>query len=280
MRLAMTRRGRGSRGYVLLTVLWIGLALLLAVSAFLSGARQDALTVRAEVGAARAAELARSGLNVALADLGRISDEQITSPRDGTPVTITMAEGSVTYRIVDESGKIDILEAPSQLIAPALQRIAEAEGVDAFDAVNLADRLEGFAREENGNPRTVYRALREAGLSGQTALVASRALTTMNFTAQVNPATAPRIVLESVPGIGPSDVEDILQRRADGRPLPRLGTAAAWLVEREGPVYTIDAESVLITGARAHLQAQVAVQGLSFRGGMMRYEILSFRMIN
>ena len=105
MRLALGLRRRGrQRGFVLITVLWTGLALVLGAAAFMSTARQDALQVRIEVETARAGELARSGLNVALADLGRVADDQLTSRRDGTPVRLQMAEGVVTYRIQDESG--------------------------------------------------------------------------------------------------------------------------------------------------------------------------------
>jgi hypothetical protein len=111
------------------------------------------------------------------------------------------------------------------------------------------------------------------------ALVASRYLTTLNFTAQVNPVTAPRIVLAGIPGLGPSDVEDILTRRATGQGMPRLGSAAAWLSESAGPVYTIEAEARLTTGGQARLVAQVAQRGLSFRAGQMRYDILSVRIL-
>lgn len=280
MHLALTRRrGRSQRGYVLITVLWIGLALLLAVSTYLSTSRQSALGVRAEVASARAVELARSGLNVALADLGRIDPDQSRSPADGTPVSLQMAEGTVTYRILDEAGKIDILNAPRQVLTPALVRIGEVENLDAFDAVTVADTLAGFARQADGSVGSVSAALRRAGLGRQTAQIATRYLTTLNFTAQVNPVTAPRAVLEAIPGLGPSDVEEILLRRAAGRQMPRLGSAVAWLAERSGPVYTIEAEAELATGGRATLQAQVAQRGLSFRGGLMRYEILSYRQL-
>ena len=272
-------RHKSQRGYVLITVLWIGLAMLLAISAYLASTRQAALGVRAEVGAARAVALARSGLNVALADLGRINPDQITTPRDGTAITLQMAEGTVTYRIQDEAGKIDILRAPRQVLAPALVQIAEAEGGDTFDAVTMADAIAGFTNGPSGPATTVAEVLTRAGLSAQTIADASTYLTTFNFSAQVNPVTAPRAVLQAIPGLGPSDVTDIIQRRSEGRPMPRLGSAAAWLVVRAGPVYTITAEATLTTGAQAQLQAVVAQRGLSFRGGMMEYEIISLQQL-
>jgi type II secretory pathway component PulK len=278
MRTALGRR-RAAPGFVLITVLWIGLGLLLAVAAFLAASRTDALAVRAEVNTTRAVELARSGLNVALADLGRIDPDQPITPRDGSEVTLTLAEGTVTYSIQDEAGKVDVLVAPPELLMPILVSIGQNAGVDAFDAAAIAQALEGFLRTPDGGTNTVYDALTAAGLPRASALIASRYLTTLNFTAQVNPATAPAIVLAAIPGLGPGDVEDILLRRSTGRGMPRLGSAAAWLVELASPVYTIEAEARLVTGGQARLVAQVAQRGLSFRGGLMRYDILSVRIV-
>lgn len=269
-------RGR-QRGFVLITVLWTGLALLLGVSAFMSTAREEALQVRIEVATARATGLARSGLNIALADLGRVSPDQVRARRDGSPVTLAMAEGRVTYRIMDEAGKIDINRAPSQVLGPVLQSIGSAQGMDAFDAVNVAQALEAAAMQGQGRTRSVGDALIAAGLPTETARTADRYLTTFNFTPQINPRTAPAVTLAAIPGLGPGDVDEIMKRRASGDQMPRLGSAAAWLAERPGPVYTIEAEAELATGGKARLVALVAARGLAFRGGLMRYDILSLR---
>jgi type II secretory pathway component PulK len=278
MRLALGRR-RAAKGYVLITVLWVGLALLLAVAAFLANSRTEALAVQAEVNATRAVELARSGLNIALADLGRIDPDQPVSPRDGTEVTLTLAEGTVTYSIQDEAGKIDVLAAPTELLTPALVSIGENAGIDGFDAATIASSLQGFLRSPEGGTASVYDALTAAGLPRSSALLASRYLTTLNFSAQVNPATAPRVVLAAIPGLGPSDVEEILLRRATGQGMPFLGSAAVWLLELASPVYTIQADASLTTGGQARLVALVAQRGLAFRGGLMRYDILSVRVV-
>lgn len=275
MRRALISR-RFQRGFVLITVLWMGLALLLGVSAFMSGARQEALQTRVEVATARATELARTGLNVALADLGRVSGDRVQSPRDGSTVTLVMAEGRVTYRIQDEAGKVDINYAPPQVLGPVLQSVGASEGVDAFDAVNVAQALEA-ANLSGSRARSVGDALRAAGFPAATARLAEDYLTTFNFTAQINPRTAPPETLAAIPGLGPGGAEEIVSRRQAGQTMPRLGSAAAWLAERPGPVYTIEAEAELSTGGTARLVAQVVARGIAFRGGLMRYEVLSVR---
>lgn len=265
------RRRRLDRGYVMITVLWIGVALSLSAAAFLSGAREQALVARAEVATLRAAELARTGLNVAMADLGRVGADLPRSPRDGTPVTLRMAEGTVTYRIQDESGKIDIDAAPAQLIAPVLARIGEVEGLDAFDAANVAQALAGRRDRATG----VAGTLRAAGLDARTARIGARYLTTWSFDAQVNPLTAPAPVLEAIPGLGAAAAQQIVDRRRAGASLPRLGAASVWLRGRAGPAYTIEAEATLVSGATARMSAVVLARGLAFRGGGMRYDVLS-----
>lgn len=273
---SLIRRRRSGRGFVLLTVLWIGLGLLMAVSSFLATARQSALSGRAEIETSRAVELARSGLNVALADLGRIGENLTTSPRDGSPVPLTMAEGRVTYRIWDEAGKLDINAAPIELLRPVIQRLGEGTGADAFDGSNIAEAIVARRSLQTTVIGTseLSRILAGLGLPRVASEQASRVLTPYNFATQINPETAPELLLGAIPGLGPSDVQEIIQRRETGRSMPRLGTASVWLSTRSGPIYTVEAEAVMESGIRARMRAVVAAQGLSFRGGLMRYDVL------
>lgn len=272
---------RFHRGFVLLTVLWVGLGLLLAASSYLATQRQAALSVRAEVETTRAVELARSAVNVALADLGRVGEDDPRSPRDGTPVTIAMAEGQATYRIWDEAGKLDINTAPVELLGPALQSLGEGSGIDAFDAVTIAQalvtqRTDAGSRDFN---RPIPQLLADLGFPQEVSLRARQILTTYNGTAQVNPLTASAELLAAIPGLGPSDVVRIVERRAAGLSLPRLGTASIWLSGTEGPVYTIEARGTLQSGVSVDMIATVATQGISFRGGIMRYDILGVEIL-
>ena len=93
------------------------------------------------------------------------------------------------------------------------------------------------------------------------------------------PKTQPRITGIDIKKDVPDDVEDIIARRSTGRPMPVLGSAAVWLVELSGPAFTIEAEAILSTGGRSLLRAQVAQRGLSFRGGLMQYDILSMDVV-
>ena len=259
----------------------MGLGLLLAASTYLATERQAALSTRAEVETTRAVELARSAVNIALADLGRIREDDPRSPRDGTPITVTMAEGRATYRIWDESGKLDINNAPSQLLGPALQQLGDDSGIDAFDAVTIAQALviqrDGLQERPFNTP--LPQLLADLGLPQEVSLRARQLLTTYNGTNKVNPQTASPILLAAIPGLGPGDVATIVERRSAGLSMPRLGTASVWLSGTEGPVYTIEAEGTLNSGMSVDVIATVLPLGISFRGGKMQYEILSLEIL-
>ncbi len=281
MRASLITSRRRFRGFILLTVLWMSLGLLLAASSYLATQRQAALSTRAEVETSRAVELARSALNVALADLGRISEDVQTSLRDGTPTTITMAEGQATYRIWDEGGKLDINHAPVELLGPTLQSLGDGQGIDAFDAVTIAQVIVTQRGEAgaSGEFRSMAILLSQLGFPQEASLNARRVLTTFNGNAQINPRTAPEVLLAAVPGMGPSDVAQVIEQRGVGGPIPRLGTASVWLSGTEGPVYTVEAEGVLTSGVRVRIIATVAEQGVSFRRGRTRFDVLGMEIL-
>lgn len=274
------RRSRW-RGFILLTVLWMALGMLLAAASYLATQRQVALSTRAEVETGRAVELARSALNVALADLGRVEEGRPRSLRDGTPTTIQMVEGQATYRIYDEGGKLDVNQAPIELLGPTLQTLGDGQGIDAFDAITIgraiiAQRGDAGAR---GEFRSIALLLTQLGFPQNASLEARRVLTTYNIDEQINPSTAPATLLAAIPGLGPSDVTTIVERRAAGLSMPRLGSASIWLGGTEGPVYTIETEAIMASGVRAEIIATVAFQGLAFRGGRTQYDFLGMEIL-
>ena len=271
---------RGARGYVLISVLWLGVALLTGMAAFLSSARQEATVARAEITALRADALARTGLNLALARLAETlenaEDPGAGLRRDGTPSVIDLAEGRITIRVEDEAGKVDLRHAPPQVLGPVLTSLGQRTGIDAFAAANLAEGFADLNPMEGGRPVDLRMLLRRAGLDAHAAEIASRHLTLLNGTPKVDPISASPAVLIAIPGLGPSDVETILTRRASGGPLPQLGSAMVWIGPRTGPVFTVRVQAELSTGGIGRIEAVVGARGLDFQGGAMRFDVLSF----
>lgn len=278
------RRTSRTRGYILIAVLWMGIALLTALSAFLSTARHDALEARAEIAALRAEALARSGVNLALAELSRTLAGQQEGARpdraplrlDGQPVTIAMAEGTVEIRIEDEAGKVDLRRAPPQLLGPVLAALGAESGIDAFAAVNMAQGFADLNPMAGGRPVDLRSLLSDQGFDAHAIAVASRHLTLLNGGSKVNPRTASTVVLRAVPGLGPGDVDTLLARRGTDQPLPQLGTAMVHLAARAGPIFTIRVRAALTTGGTAQVNAIVGARGQNFRGGGIQFDTLAY----
>lgn len=258
----------------MVSVLWMGLGLMLAVASFVAQARLGALTVRAEVETLRAQDLARSGLNLALARLNRQATQAGRAAAPPATFRVAMAEGQVLVRIEDEAGKIDINEAPVELLRPLLQGMVA--GTDAFDASNMAQSIVA-TRRARGPYGDVQTLAAEFELSPRTAAALSQVLTVHNYSARVDPRSAPRAVLAAIPGLGAAEADNIVRRRTNGEALPRLGTAAVWLVPRSGPVYRLRAEAEMTGGITATATALVRANGLAFNSSKLRFEVLSWQ---
>lgn len=269
------RRQKTARGFIMISVLWMGLGLLLAVSSFMVETRLSALSVRAEVETLRAQELARSGLNLALRDLSDVIQD--TEGRlQSADKAYRMAEGTVQLRISDEAGKIDVNHAPVEMLRPAMDALVAR--TDAFDANNIAQSIAALRSE-----RGPFRSLDEVFLALDVPVAAQPAmrdvLTVHNYTPRIDPNSAGRLVLQSVPGLGEAGAADIIARRSTGRSLPAFGTAAVWLGVRDGPVYTVTAHATLSGGVQARMAATVRRTSAAFRGGQMNYEVLDWQVL-
>lgn len=267
------RRRRSARGFVMVSVMWMGLGLLLAVAGFVSQSRLGALSLRAEVETLRAQELARSGLNLALATLTQQATEEGRSAAPPTALSYAMAEGRIEVAIQDEAGKIDINEAPVEILRPLMDALVQ--GTDAFDATNLAQMIIE-TRRENGPYRSLDALIAQFEIRPAAADVMRRVMTVHNYTPRIDPRSAPAMVLAAIPGLGPSEAEEIITRRASGASLPRMGTAAVWLAPRSGPVYRLRATAQMAGGITATVTSVVRSNGLAFASSKLRFEVLEW----
>ncbi|MEM9763323.1 MAG: hypothetical protein AAF968_12565 [Pseudomonadota bacterium] len=279
MRRALRRRQPGERGFVLVAVLWLGVALAIAASGFLAESRRDSYRLRAELGRAAAVEIARTGLNLALAELGRPASAARV-PRDGTSVSIAVPGGMARIGIRDEKGKVDLNKALAPFLAGTLAQLS-GRGLDALDHALLADQLLKAARDarEAGTAPSLAELLASAGLSNVAAARASQLLTLHSYTARVNAAHAPREVLASIPVLNPEEVEAILEARSLGETLPIPTRAQGWFVPSEGPVYTIHVTGRTDAGITAAMTAMVLSEGRTIRTGLGRFSVLEARIL-
>lgn len=275
MRLAVIfKRTRLSRGFVMVSVMWMGLGLLLAVAGFVGQARLGALSIRAEVETLRAQELARSGLNLALAELTRTVGGENTGARRASVLRYAIAEGQIEVVISDEAGKIDINEAPVELLRPLLEGLVR--GTDAFDANNMAQAIVATRRDE-GLYSTLGALFAQFEIPPAAATALRDVLTVHNYTPRVDPRSAPAQVLAAIPGLSVPEAQEIIRRRRSGASIPRVGTAAVWLAPRSGPVYRLQARAQMAGGITAEVSAMVRSNGLAFGSDKLNFEVLEWR---
>jgi general secretion pathway protein K len=274
------------RGFALLLVIWI-LALLAVLAAGVAADSQsESKIARNRVELAHARDLAEAGIALAIVGL-TVPDMTLRWPADGSTRTVAYDGGSVAVTIQDESGKIDINQAPLELIAGlfdtlspetkesreivmnalALQRQTAADqaratpGARGFDlprrrrTVSLADAA--FANiaellQLPGMSRSVFERIRPF-------------VTVYGQNPTVNPLTAPREVLAALPGVDGLSIDSyLIARQAQGSvqptsALPSLGaTAAKYISIADLNAVTIIAQSKTETGLGFSREATVS----------------------
>ncbi|WP_058835563.1 general secretion pathway protein GspK [Luteimonas abyssi] len=263
---------REARGAALLLVLWVIALLAALVGGFALTARLEQLQGGVLARGAVGAELARAGLEVAVARVQDPFPERRWSP-DGRDYAWRFAGSELTLRIVDESGKVDLNAAQPPLLAALFRTAgaapADAERLagavldwrDADDLVQPAGGAEDPQYAAAGLPYGAKDAPFETigelqQILGMTpALYAAVAPYVTVYTGQPSPdprfAAAP--VLEAM-GIDPAPV---LEQR---QPLPGMPDPAAALGSGTG-TYSIESRARMSDGREAVLQAVVRVGG-------------------
>lgn len=130
------RAATGQRGAALPLVLWLVVLMVATVGAFALSSRVEMLQGKTQADGARAQEVARAGIEYAMA---RLVDPR-TGRRwaaDGRPYRWSFDGAEVELRILDESGKVDINQADPALLAALLRTL----GAEPSAAQQLAGAI-------------------------------------------------------------------------------------------------------------------------------------------
>jgi general secretion pathway protein K len=264
----------GERGSILVVTLWsVGLvaALLFAI---LGGARTEALVTRNAIALARAQLAAEGATEIALARLlSRRAEGRVTVSGDPEP----WSDGEVSGRwaLIDENGRIDLNEAPWDMLAGLVRAI----GRDEAEAGALACRI--LAHRGSIDPRCpapgfaldgrIFVAPGQlAALSGTDPdlLAALMPHVTVHSGAfGIDPGAATREALLAVPGHSPGLVDHFLARRAmraaqgEDASVYDMLPPSRYLTASPGEVFTIHAEAVLPGGTVQRVERVVRLTG-------------------
>jgi general secretion pathway protein K len=270
------RRRQG--GVALILVLWVIALLTVIAGSFSYSMRTEAMLARNQVSLGQARALADGGIYRAMFESSRPQvsvDNEAAKPwqRNGRVYQWQQGEATISVRMMDESGKIDLNTASDALLKTFLQGVG---GLDEQQAQSLLEVILDWKdpddlRRPNGAEAADYRAAgRNYGpanapfdsvgdlqrVLGMTpALYAKLApyLTVYSRQPGLSPLVADRAVLLSLPGATAEMVDEYIAKRQEAlnasQPVPGFPPANAFGAGNSG-VTRVRAEAVMPDGIR------------------------------
>lgn len=274
------------RGVALLLVLWACTLLAILLGGYAALARTEGLQARYQFAQTQAHYAAEGGLMRAIYGL---QDPQVRQRwiGDGRVYTFRYDGATVVIHATDEGGKVDLNTATPEV----LQNLFQAVGLQPAEAKLLATHVVDWRNPprmagESDAQRAAYAA---AGLHygprngpfatiGEVQLVLGMTpalyrqiepvLTIWSGNTSPNPNTASALALQSIPGMTPQQLQQILTARQQNANDPSMAL-------NNGTTHSIQSEATLADGTRAVLRATVRMQaGLV---GIQPYAVLRWR---
>jgi general secretion pathway protein K len=283
------RQRDGERGSIAILALWgvALIALLLIAASFAT--RGEVLIARNAVSASRVRLAAEAGTQLGLARLLRRNRNGANF--DGAAEA--WRDGSIAVRIAiaDEAGKIDINEAPLELLTGLFVAVGRSREEASLLACNILDRRGDAVPAcpqpiagDQGKPRS-YRFLAPeelAQLPGFDDALYDRiadCVTVATGASAIDPLVAPRTVLLALPGATDTLIESYLGDRAMWRDMAGADQvlqqipAAPFLMASPRRDFTIEAVAAAPDGARFRADLQVRLTELANRP----YQVMAWR---
>ncbi len=259
------------RGVALILVLWVTILLTVIAGSFAFAMRTDMQVVQNSVALARAEAAANGGIHRALLEMFKPPSDTGRWQADGQAHEITLADAKVNISVLDESGKIDINAAATELLkglflSAGLRDEEAAALLDAVQDWRDADNL----RRPNGAEEPEYRA---AGLKYKPANSPFQTIEELQLVLGMKPdiyrriagvitvyarqpglnaAIASRAALLALPGVTAEQVDGYMAQRDAARaakqPVPLFPPAAQFAGVSYNLAYSLRAEARLDDG--------------------------------
>ena len=262
MSVVATQERDPERGVALLLVVWVMALLAVICVAVTADVRSDLKVARNRVDAAQARALAEGGVWWGIERLAN-ADSRKTLRVDGTPYAVSLDGRAIEVAIENEGGKLDINAASIE----TFERLFIGAGLPRDEARQTAQAIEGYriafrSRHPNDDPFAAIEEIRQVpGIGPRAYMRIARFLTVATGEARVNPLTAPREVLLTVPGMTPRMIEAYFARRNTAGAAIELppGDLVNHLTWRAAEVVTVRATARVASGAAYIREAVVSV---------------------
>jgi general secretion pathway protein K len=272
-------------GIILVTVLWlIALLAILAVAASVTF-RSFSGVIAVERERLQADGLLTAGLEVAG---GLVSSAGEDIPLNDVQSTVTMKTGLVRLRLSDEGGRIDIGQAPAELLT-ALMRAVGAPNPDGL-AKQIVDWRDdrgtapANATQSNGDAKPGAAPFSDVAQLAQVPgmrpewVAAAAPLTTVFGGPTINPLTASPSVIAALPGMTGDRVAAFLSARQiyptdAARLTALLASAQAFVAVKAPQAVSVQLSAVLEDGYAAEAEAVI----VCLKGDRAPYRVLSWK---
>ena len=269
----MPAHERREDGVALILVLWVVALLAIFAVSFVHGASTQTKIVRNDYDLARARVLADTGVSLAILSILYQTPE--ARRLDGSMRELTYEDATIRVRLQNEAGKIDLNHASPEVLESLLRTL----GSDADAAAGLAAAVDDWKRRRLSGwnqlgdratmigvvrPFLALEELREVpGVTQEIYDRVSPFLTILSKSDRIDPLSAPREVLLSLPGADAREVEAYVAARAEIGPdptrLPGLDSIRAYLGNGMLAYVSISSEGRVLPRARFIRDATVSL---------------------
>lgn len=275
------------KGFALVMVLWFVTLLSILALGMSKSTRTDTAITRNLLEGIQARHLADAAIERAIINLLDPEPEDQEANLSGISGEFRFHRAELSYSALSEQGKVDINQAPAELLQGLLTALgADQEQTDAIADAIIDWRDENDLRLLNGAEQTEYQ---QAGLQVKPSNAPFRSIaelqqvmgidkalyqklaahvTVHSASDKINPQVAPREVLLAIPGVDIAEVEALLDARAAEQedetvlgPLPILSGVDDWVSDALGNVYSIRGTASLPSGATHSREVTVLITG-------------------
>ncbi len=268
-------------GVALVIVLWMLSLLIILAMGYSRMVRIETGLTANLVHSSQAKAIAEAGVWQSITELLKPKVEQEWKT-DGTPYSFEFEHGIVNINIINETGKIDLNTAHSELLLGLIESIElpEDNSLELLQSIldwrDKDDLVRNHGAEDDDYQRLNYHYGAKDGpfnclselqlVMGMTTEIYNKlrpALTIYSQQPGINPNSAPKAALLALPGISKEQVDDFLQSRHENMithsSATLIGINAKYLSKSNGQIFSISSEGV-IGDTRSRLEVIVLLK--------------------